>query len=232
MIDLVPLGDRAYLARFATEADARAWASAVEASRLSGLQDMVLAYRSVGVYLDPDDPGFEGMKGRLHGIVATPEQFRAQAGALLRLPVIYDGEDLSEVARKLSLTVEGFISAHSGRVYDVFAVGFLPGFPYCGYLPEALSGLERRAVPRTRVPAGSVAIAGRQTGVYPQESPGGWHLIGRTLVPIADFTARYFPIRAGMQIAFDPVAEDELAARQAEHTTAQSEYQWEAAWDT
>ena len=91
-------------------------------------------------------------------------------------------------------------------VHWMFAVGFLPGFPYAGYLPDALSGLGRRAAPRVRVPAGSVAIAGRQTGVYPSESPGGWHLIGRTPLRIVDVEGGHFPIRAGDRIRFRPIA--------------------------
>ncbi len=85
------------------------------------------------------------------------------------------------------------IALHSGVEYDVFAIGFLPGFPYAGYLPPALAGLARRASPRLRVPAGSVAIAGRQTAIYPIESPGGWHLLGTTPLRIADPEAGLFP---------------------------------------
>src|SRR5205823_7967395 len=97
------------------------------------------------------------------------------------------------------------IARHAGRDYDVFAVGFQPGFPYAGYLPDALSGLSRRDVPRVRVPAGSVAIAGRQTGVYPAESPGGWHLLGRTPLRIVDLERGHFPIRAGDRLRFEPI---------------------------
>ena len=85
------------------------------------------------------------------------------------------------------------IAATAGRDYRVFAIGFLPGFPYAGYLPARLSGLARRESPRTRVPAGSVAIVGRQTAIYPAESPGGWHLIGRTPLRIVDVAARPVP---------------------------------------
>ncbi len=214
MIDLVPLGDRAYLARFPNEADARRWASAVEASRV--VAEVVLAYRSVGVYLDPSHPDFDQVEGRLLAIPVPRASEEATSGPLVRLPVVYDGEDLEDVARRLGLTAEAVIAAHSDPTYDVFAVGFLPGFPYAGYLPETLSGLPRREVPRVRVPAGSVAIAGRQTGVYPRESPGGWHLIGRTVVPLADPEVDVFPIRAGMRIAFQPVPAEAFPAWQDE----------------
>jgi KipI family sensor histidine kinase inhibitor len=108
------------------------------------------------------------------------------------------------------------IAHHAGHEYRVFAIGFLPGFPYAGYLPPALSGLPRRESPRAEVPAGSVAIAGRQTGVYPESSPGGWHLLGRTPVRIVDLDRGFFPIRAGDRIRFDPIGPAEFEARRRE----------------
>jgi KipI family sensor histidine kinase inhibitor len=109
-----------------------------------------------------------------------------------------------------------FIATHSDPEYQVFAVGFRPGFPYAGYLPDRLSGLARRDSPRVRVPAGSVAIAGRQTGIYPDESPGGWHLIGRTPLRIVDLERGYFPIRAGDRLRFVPIDRHEFESRQGE----------------
>lgn len=214
MIDLVPLGDRAFLARFPTESEARAWASAAREAAIAGVVDVVLAYRSAAVHADPDLIDLDQLEVRLRAIVPRVED-QGAAGRLVRLPVLYDGEDLPEVARRTGLTIEEVIAAHSGHEYDVFAVGFRPGFPYAGYLPSSLSGLARREVPRTRVPAGSVAIAGRQTGVYPEESPGGWHLIGRTPVRIVDVAREYFPIRAGDRLRFDPIVAEEFAARKA-----------------
>ncbi|MFH1474655.1 MAG: 5-oxoprolinase subunit PxpB [Chloroflexota bacterium] len=96
-----------------------------------------------------------------------------------------DGPDLADVAARTGLAEADVIRVHSGTVYRVFLVGFVPGFPYLGVLPDELA-LPRRPTPRLRVPAGSVAIAGRQTGIYPAASPGGWHLIGRTDAPIWD----------------------------------------------
>ena len=108
------------------------------------------------------------------------------------------------------------IAIHSSLDYDVFAVGFLPGFPYAGYLPPALSGLPRRDSPRLQVPAGSVAIAGRQTAVYPRQSPGGWHLLGTTPLSIVQVEAGYFPIQAGDRIRFQPISAGEFEARRDE----------------
>jgi KipI family sensor histidine kinase inhibitor len=111
---------------------------------------------------------------------------------------------------------EEVIAAHSEPEYRVFAIGFQPGFPYAGYLPPALAGLPRRGTPRVKVPRGSVAIAGRQTGIYPQDSPGGWHLLGRTPLRIVDLAKAHFPIRAGDRLRFRPIDSEEFARRKGE----------------
>ena len=128
-----------------------------------------------------------------------------QAGRLIRLPVLYDGEDLAEVAGLVGLTEPEVVERHSSAITTVFALGFLPGFPYAGYLPEPLAGLPRRSTPRLRVPAGSVAIAARQTGIYPAESPGGWRLLGRTPLRIVDLARGLLPDPGGRP---DPVRAD------------------------
>ena len=117
------------------------------------------------------------------------------------------------MAARLALSPAEVIELHCQVEYDVFAIGFLPGFPYAGYLPPALAGLARRDSPRLRVPAGSVAIAGRQTAIYPIESPGGWHLLGTTPLCIADPESGYFPIRAGDRIRFEPISASEFEGR-------------------
>ena len=107
----------------------------------------------------------------------------AEPGRLHRIPVTYDGPDIEAVAAQLHLTPAKIAEIHTRPTYRVFLVGFVPGWAYLGPLPEELE-LARRHVPRTQVPTGSVAIAGRQTGIYPLPSPGGWHLIGRTSVKL------------------------------------------------
>ena len=104
-------------------------------------------------------------------------------GRLHRIPVTYDGPDLEDAARALGLGIGELVRLHTTPTYRVFMVGFVPGWAYLGPLPEPLR-LPRRSVPRTQVPAGSVAMAGAQTGVYPLPTPGGWHLIGRTDLPM------------------------------------------------
>ena len=209
-----PMGDQGFLARFATEDEAARWSAAVVAGGWAGVVDVVPAYRTVGVIADPRLIDLDELAARLERLepIADP----GREGRLIRVPVLYNGEDLDEVAQRLGLAGRDVVEAHIGQEYRVFAIGFQPGFPYAGYLPPALSGLSRRASPRTRVPAGSVAIVGRQTAIYPAESPGGWLLIGRTPVKIVDVALGLFPIRAGDRLRFDPIGRAEFEARRGE----------------
>ena len=211
MPDFVPLGDRAWLARFANEADARRWAASARMQKPPGVVDVVLAYRSASVHLTPeaaDDPSVEVW---LRGL--RPDGEGGEPGRVVTLPVLYDGEDLRDVASATGLAVDEVVRCHAGTTYDVFAIGFQPGFPYAGYLPPPLDRLPRRAEPRLRVPSGSVAIAAGQTGVYPAELPGGWNLLGRTPLSIVDVASGRFPIRAGDRLKFEPIDAAEFAAR-------------------
>jgi len=128
------------------------------------------------------------------------------SGAVVDIPTRYDGPDLPEVAIKTNLTPAGVVERHAGREYFVYCVGFAPGFTYCGALPDEIA-VPRLASPRLRVPAGSIGIAGRQTGIYAVESPGGWNLIGRTTLrlfdPTPDPPARFKP---GDRLRFIPAS--------------------------
>jgi KipI family sensor histidine kinase inhibitor len=201
---LEPLGDRAFLARFPSEQAAGGWADAVRQQGWPEVTDVVLAYQAVAIFADPEHVDLVDLESNLRAINAPADSHGP--GRRLVIPVLYDGADLNDVAARLELSSAAVVSLHSSTDYNVFAIGFLPGFPYAGYLPEALEGLARRDTPRLRVPAGSVAIAGRQTAIYPAESPGGWHLLGTTPLCIADPESGYFPIRAGDQIRFSPIS--------------------------
>lgn len=159
-----------------------------------GLQAVVPAYASVTVFFDPllvkenwprkTSPA-RVVRALLEDLLTQSAIYNPQSpirnppSPITEIPVRYGGPDLAEVAEKLQLSENEVIRLHAGTVYTVFMTGFLPGFPYLGPLPEALR-LPRRGTPRLSVPAGSVAIAGDQTGIYPRASPGGWHLIGHT----------------------------------------------------
>lgn len=210
-LDLAPLGDRAFRARFPDERAAALWAAAAISRGWIGVVDVVPAYRDVAVFADPDLIDLDDLEQRLRDL--APARDHARDGRLLTIPVLYDGPDLDETAARLELSPEDVIACHATPVYDVFAIGFLPGFPYAGWLQPPLAGLPRRSSPRTLAPAGSVAVAGRQTGVYPGDSPGGWHLLGRTPLCLVDLAAGYFPIKAGDQIQFTPITAADYKAR-------------------
>lgn len=208
-----PLGQWGWLTQWPDEEAAAAWADAARAAGWPNVVEIVPAYRTVAVLCRTDlenEPNLilrEAIRAsvRLH----ASESFGLGKMSLIEsepvaVPVIYDGEDLAEVASSLGLTPSQVVALHTSTIYRVFAVGFLPGFPYAGFLPPGLSGLARRASPRTRVPAGSVAIAGRQTGIYPCESPGGWHILGRTTLTICDLDTGFFRFRPTDRVRFVP----------------------------
>jgi inhibitor of KinA len=136
----------------------------------------------VTVHFDPDQTTHDALAAAIQRLASKRPPI-AEPGRLHRIPVVYDGPDLEAVGAILGLTPAQIAEIHSKPIYRVFLVGFVPGWAYLGPLPEELE-LPRRHVPRTQVPAGSVAIAGRQSGIYPLPTPGGWHLIGRTSVKL------------------------------------------------
>ena len=181
-----PLGDSALLAelgsRLDTALNTRAIALAASLKKRRDVRQAVAGYTGVTVHFDPDLVSHDALGAAIKRL-ATKRPPMEEPGRLHRIPVTYDGEDLDEVASRLNLTRERIVELHVKPIYRVFLVGFVPGWAYLGPLAEELE-LPRRHVPRTLVPAGSVAIAGRQTGIYPLGSPGGWHLIGRTSVKL------------------------------------------------
>jgi len=185
-VRLHPLGDTALLAELGTRLDTalntRAIALATALKKRRDVRQAVAGYAGVTVHFDPDQTTHETLGAAIKRLAAKRSPM-AEPGRLHRIPVVYAGPDLEEVAARLNLTRETIAELHSKPIYRVFLVGFVPGWAYLGPLPEELE-LPRRQVPRTQVPAGSVAIAGRQTGIYPLPTPGGWHLIGRTSVKL------------------------------------------------
>ena len=181
-----PLGDTALLAELSTRLDTvintRAIALAAALKKRRDVRQAIAGYASVTVHFDPELATHESLAAAIRRLAAKRPPMD-EPGRLHRIPVAYDGPDIADVAERLQLSREKIIEIHSRPIYRVFLVGFVPGWAYLGPLPEELE-LPRRDVPRTRVPAGSVAMAGRQTGIYPLPSPGGWHLIGRTSVKL------------------------------------------------
>lgn len=170
------------------------------------VRDVVVGYASVTVYFDPlvIEPAVvqEWMRQAERSARAS-----RPASRRIAIPTVYGGEagpDLPEVAAFASCSEDEVIARHSAREYRVYLLGFLPGFPYMGLVDDRIA-MPRRDSPRPRVPAGSVGIAGRQTGVYPTTSPGGWRLIGRTEAVLFD-SGRAEPawLRPGDTVRFTP----------------------------
>lgn len=190
----------------AVNARAVAIAAAVRGAAIPGVRDVVSTYRSVAVFFDPLQTRLEAVADALG--TAAGDAAAAVAAARVDVPVAYGGEhgpDLPDVAARTGLAEEEVVGRHAAQTYRVFMLGFVPGFAYMG-LVDASIAVARRATPRVRVPAGSVAIAGRQTGVYPQETPGGWQILGRTRTRFFD-AARTpsFLVAAGDDVRFVPV---------------------------
>jgi inhibitor of KinA len=204
-----PLGDTALLAELGTRLDTalntRAIALATALKKRRDVRQTVAGYASVTVHFDPDQITHDALATAIKRLAAKrPPVPVPEPGRLHRIPVTYDGPDMEAVGAMLKLSPERVAEIHARPIYRVFLVGFVPGWAYLGPLPEELE-LPRRHVPRTLVPAGSVAIAGRQSGIYPLPTPGGWHLIGRT--PVKLFLPDSDPpclFRAGDRVKFFP----------------------------
>lgn len=166
-----------------------------------GFHTTVPAYATLTVFYDPvlviksDLPGadcFEKVSGYLNNLNPQQKTARQATGNIVTIPVCYGGgfgPDLAEVAGLHQISIAEVIKLHSAAVYQVYMIGFIPGFAYLGGMDERLS-TPRKVTPRKSVPAGAVGLAGLQTGVYPLESPGGWQIIGQTPVRLFDLNRR------------------------------------------
>jgi inhibitor of KinA len=207
-VRLEPLGDQGALARFADESRAARWAEAARADA-DGILDVVQAYATVAVFQDPARLSLRSLLGRLERVDASRID-TAAAGRLHLIPCCYEcGPDLARIAAHVGAGVEEVIRLHGSVEYTTYAIGFCPGFPYLGDLPERLCGVPRLPSPRLRVEPGSVGLTGRQTGIYTEARPGGWSLIGRTPLTLVDVESGYFPLRTGDRVRFVRIDEAE-----------------------
>ena len=206
----VALGDRV---DEATHRRVLALSGAIAAAGIPGVGEIVPAYAAVTVFFDPSQTDADTLRARLAtladdgptGGATDRPTVRPSDRPTVVIPTRYDGPDLDEVAGRTGLTRDQVIQLHSAREYRVYLLGFAPGFAYLGVLDPALV-LPRRSVPRLQVAAGSVAIAGGQTAVYPLVVPGGWHLLGRTELRMFD-PRREPPVllRPGDRVRFEAV---------------------------
>ena len=210
-VKIAPLGDSSLLIQLGDEIDAgvnqhvHALAKLIDISALAGIVETVHAYSTLLVHYDPLVVSFTQVKSGLRTLIARAQETGPGKPRQVDVPVRYGGEhgpDLEFVAAHCELQVEEVIRIHSERTYTVFMMGFTPGFAYMGKLDEAII-TPRMESPRTHVPAGTVAIAGAQTGIYPLDSPGGWRLIGRTSLRLFDATSDSpFLFSPGDQVRF------------------------------
>lgn len=210
---LLRLGDR-----IDAELNARihAIAARLREMALPGIHDIAPAYASLLVRFDPfATDRTDALRDNLRKLASEPGVHGDTSPRLVEIPVCYGGEygaDLQDVARHAGLDAQQLVARHASMEYRVAMLGFAPGFPYLLGMDPSLR-VPRRATPRTRVPAGSVAIGGAQTGIYPRELPGGWQVIGRT--PLALFDARRDPpclLAPGDRVRFRAIDADEFAA--------------------
>jgi len=219
---IVPAGDSAWLIELPDRLDAAVnaraidIASRIQAARLPAVTDVVIGYRTVMVYVQALAQTTAPVIPTLEHILAEDRQQQlTDVGVSTTVPVCYGGEfgpDLALVARFAGAVPDEVARRHASREYRVFMVGFVPGFAYMAEV-DPLIAAPRRATPRLRVPAGSVAIASGQTGIYPDATPGGWNIIGRTPVrPYNPDRAEPFLFRAGDRVRFRPIALEEYRA--------------------
>ncbi len=180
----------------------------IESNPFKGFIECVPAYGSLTVYFN-EQVSATTVRSWLSDLSAQVSNTSlATEGKQISIPVCYDpslGIDLPWVSSHLNLSLEEIISLHTSVVYRVYMIGFIPGFPYMGTLPEQLE-VPRKQTPSMKIPAGSVAIAGKQTGIYPAEVPGGWQVIGRT--PLRMFDPNKSPcsfLNAGDIVQFKPI---------------------------
>lgn len=182
---------------------------------LPGISELVPTYSAVTIHFDPILLDMDKLEAAIHQAAEAQDEAAGAEGETVVIPVVYGGEygpDLENVCAHNGLTPDEVIAIHSGREYLIYMLGFTPGFPYMGGMDERIA-TPRLKTPRTAIPAGSVGIAGAQTGVYPIQSPGGWQLIGRTPYKLFDMDrAEPFLLKAGQKVIFKPITEEEYKA--------------------
>ncbi len=185
-------------------------ASAIEINKVHGIMELVPTYRSLMIHYNPLETDFYKLVNILKKIEENLSNIKLPAPEVIEIPTLYGGDwgpDIENVARYNNITVEEVVEIHTSREYLIFMLGFTPGFPYLGGMDNRIAA-PRLQTPRTRIPGGSVGIAGEQTGIYPVSSPGGWQLIGSTPIKLFD-PLRENPIllKSGNYIKFKKINE-------------------------
>jgi inhibitor of KinA len=232
-MEVTPLGDSAVLVRVAENFEdsperaleqVLATQRCLAAAKIPGVIELAPAYTTVALFYDPVhaiDAGapvedvFGWMEVRIRDAISKIKARRVQStsSTVIEIPVCYDEEfgfDLEDVAKRAGVTPDEVVQLHSNAEYRVHCIGFTGGFPFLGGLPSKIA-TPRRETPRKEIPAGSVGIGGKQTGVYTIKSPGGWNIIGRTSLRLFDPTKNPpVRLRVGEKIRFRPINRDEF----------------------
>lgn len=229
----LPMGDCALVMEFANEiskeVNARIRQTTKAIEKIEGVIEVLPTYRSITIFYRPDQIAYDELVTKLQTIKEGNEEGDSLSRRI-EIPTVYGGEygpDLAYVAQHASLSEEEVIRIHTGTDYLVYMLGFSPGFTYLGGLDERIA-TPRLKSPRVKIPAGSVGIAGSQTGMYPSESPGGWQLIGRTPLKLYD-PAKEPPvfIQAGDYIRYVAITESEYAEIEEQVTTGRFQVKME-----
>ena len=215
---ILPTGDRALTVEFGNEIDESINAHLMgfirELTRqnLKGIEELIPSFRAVLIHYNPSVYSYHDMEKIIMKILSTPFEAVLHKKKIVEIPVCYEnglGPDIEHVAEHAGLTVQEVIDIHSKEPYLIYMLGFQPGFPYLGGLDERIH-TPRLETPRIKLEAGSVGIGGKQTGLYPMESPGGWQIIGLTPVRCYNPDAEIpIPYKAGDYIQFVPISYDE-----------------------
>ncbi len=185
---------------------------AIETRNIKGIVELVPTYRSLMIHYNPLKISYDELINALQQLERQLETIELPAAQVVEIPTLYGGEygpDIENVANHNQLKLEDVINIHTSNEYLIYMLGFTPGFPYLGGMDPKIA-TPRLESPRTKINAGSVGIAGGQTGIYPIDSPGGWQIIGRTPIPLFD-SQREIPIllKAGNYIIFRSIGENE-----------------------
>ncbi|MGH2820260.1 MAG: 5-oxoprolinase subunit PxpB [Actinomycetota bacterium] len=214
---IYPLGDRSLVVSFGDDIDldthreVRTLADHLERSPPGAMLEYIPAFTTVTVLFDPLGTTYQAFEAEIRALLAGRVDGERDAGRVVEIPVCYGhelGPDLDFVARHNGLSAEEVVRIHHEPEYLVYMIGFSPGFPYLGGMSSRIAA-PRRESPRKAIPAGTVGIAGQQTGVYPIETPGGWQLIGRT--PLRLFRPELSPpslLRVGDAVRFEAISRD------------------------
>jgi inhibitor of KinA len=208
---IVAAGDAAFIVELENRIDsvvndtAIALAKAIQTAAVPGVRDVVPTYRSVAIHFDPLRTDYDALVARVNRCMEDRSPYQSETRRAyedpppVRVPVCYAGEfgpDLADVAAFAAVSEAEAVRLHTSRIYRVFMLGFMPGFPYMGIVDQRIAA-PRLSTPRVRVPVGSVGIAGMQTGIYSVSTPGGWRIIGRT--PL-----KPFDLSRGEPVLFKP----------------------------